>query len=118
LAPDWPRLEHLHCTTPLHPLILEVAKGSFRRKQPPEIQGSGWVVKSLEAALWAFHDATNFRHAVLLAVNPGDDADTTGSVCGQLAGAYWGESGIPADLLSELARRDLLESALNGILSA
>jgi len=118
LAPDWPRLEQLHRTTPLHPLILEVAKGSFRHKQPPEIQGSGWVVKSLEAALWAFHDATNFRHAVLRAVNLGDDADTTGAVCGQLAGAYWGESGIPADLLSELARRDLLESALNGILSA
>lgn len=93
LSPRWQPLEQLHRTTPLHPLILE-------------------------AALWAFHDATNFRHAVLRAVNPGDDADTTGAVCGQLAGAYWGESGIPADLLSELARRDLLESALNGILSA
>ena len=54
------------------------------------------MVKSLEAALWAFHDAKDFREAVLRAVNLGDDADTTGAVCGQLAGAYWGESGIPA----------------------
>lgn len=51
LSPRWPPLEQLHRTTPLHPLVLEVAQGSFRHKQPPEIQGSGWVVKSLEAAL-------------------------------------------------------------------
>ena len=80
----------------LHPEIAEVAAGSFREKQPPEIVGCGYVVKSLEAALWAFHDAKDFREAVLRAVNLGDDADTTGAVCGQLAGAYWGESGIPA----------------------
>jgi ADP-ribosyl-[dinitrogen reductase] hydrolase len=52
-------------------------------------------VRSLEAALWAFHDAVDFREAVLRAVNLGDDADTTGAVCGQFAGAYFGESGIP-----------------------
>jgi len=56
------------------------------------------VVKSLEAALWAFHDAKDFRQAVLRAVNLGDDSDTTGAVCGQLAGACWGKSGIPAEL--------------------
>ena len=63
----------------------------------PAIGGSGYVVKSLEAALWAFHEAKDFREAVLRAVNLGDDADTTGAVCGQLAGACWGESGISAD---------------------
>jgi hypothetical protein len=75
---------------PLHPLIQEVAQGSLRQKQPPAIEGSGWVVKSLEAALWAFHDAATFEEAVLRAVNLGDDADTTGAICGQLAGAFWG----------------------------
>ncbi|HEX7376560.1 MAG TPA: ADP-ribosylglycohydrolase family protein [Pirellulales bacterium] len=54
--------------------------------------------------------------AVLRAVNLGDDADTTGAVCGQLAGAYWGESSIPPHLRSGLARVDLLEEALAGIL--
>ncbi len=49
------------------------------------------------------------------AVNLGDDADTTGAICGQLAGAYWGESGIPVTLRSGLARMDLLEKALVGI---
>ena len=71
-----------------------MAAGSFREKQPPAIVGSGYVVKSLEAALWAFHSATDFRQAVLRAVNFGD---TTGAVCGQLAGACWGESGIPVE---------------------
>ena len=116
LAPDWEplaRLKHLH---PLHPEILEVADGSFRRKEPPEIVGSGYVVKSLEAALWAFHDAEDFREAVLRAVNLGDDADTTGAVCGQLAGAYWGESGIPEKWREGLARRDMIDAGLKGIL--
>lgn len=115
LSPRWPALERLHQDEPLHPLIHEVAEGSFRRNEPPAIQGSGWVVKSLEAALWAFHHADSFEKAVLSAVNLGDDADTTGAVCGQLAGAYWGESGIPAHLRDGLARGDLLENALDGI---
>lgn len=116
LSPDWPALQELRDWMPLHPEIEVVALGNFRRKQPPEIQGSGYVVKSLEAALWAFHDARDFREAVLRAVNLGDDADTTGAVCGQLAGAYWGESGIPAEWLEGLARRDMIEAALAGLL--
>ena len=76
----------------------------------------GYVVKSLEAALWAFHDAKDFREAVLRAVNLGDDADTTGAICGQLAGAYWGESGIPQEWRDGLARREMIEQALQGLL--
>jgi ADP-ribosylglycohydrolase len=116
LARDWKPLRLLNEVKPLHPLIQEIAQGSFRHKQPPAIQGSGWVVKSLEAALWAFHDAKSFEEAVLKAVNLGDDADTTGAICGQLAGAYWGEAGIPEVLRSGLARTDLLENALAGLL--
>jgi ADP-ribosyl-[dinitrogen reductase] hydrolase len=103
LDPDWKALRELIQIKPLHPLIQEVARGAFRHKQPPAIEGAGWVVKSLEAALWAFHDAGSFAEAVLKAVNLGDDADTTGAVCGQLAGAYWGESQIPAALRTGLA---------------
>jgi ADP-ribosyl-[dinitrogen reductase] hydrolase len=112
LSPDWRALKILNDGGPLHPLIDEVARGSFRRQKPPAIQGSGWVVQSLEAALWAFHDAHTFEEAVLRAVNLGDDADTTGAVCGQLAGAFWGESGIGESLRAGLARFDLLDGAL------
>jgi ADP-ribosylglycohydrolase len=78
LSPAWKPLARLKAIKPLHPLIQAVADGSFKNKQPPEIRGSGWVVQSLEAALWAFHDAKNFEEAVLRAVNLGDDADTAG----------------------------------------
>ncbi|WP_010584619.1 ADP-ribosylglycohydrolase family protein [Schlesneria paludicola] len=117
LSPDWKSLKQLQEIKPLHPLIEEIAQGSFREKQVPDIRGSGWVVKSLEAALWAFHDSSSFEEAVLKAVNLGDDADTTGAVCGQLAGACWGESHIPESLRSNLARMDLLEQALGGIVN-
>jgi ADP-ribosylglycohydrolase len=116
LSPDWKPLQLLNDIKPLHPLIQEVAQGSFRHKQPPAIQGSGWVVKSLEAALWAFQSAADFRQAVLRAVNLGDDADTTGAVCGQLAGACWGEANIPAEWRNGLAQRELIERALQGLL--
>jgi ADP-ribosylglycohydrolase len=115
MAPEWEPLQRLRQVHTLHPEVADVAAGSFRRKEPPEIVGSGYVVKSLEAALWAFHDAKDFREAVLRAVNLGDDADTTGAVCGQLAGAYWGESGIPQEWLEGLARKDMIEKALRGL---
>jgi ADP-ribosyl-[dinitrogen reductase] hydrolase len=49
--------------------------------------------------------------------NLGDDADMTGAVCGQLAKAYWGESGIPQDWQDELARKDIVAEALQGLLA-
>jgi ADP-ribosyl-[dinitrogen reductase] hydrolase len=112
LAADWPLLRALHAHKPLEPAILDVAQGSYRRKHPPAIKGSGYVVQSLEAALWAFHAATSFEDAVLAAVNLGDDADTTGALCGQLAGAYFGRDGIPPAWLSALAQRSLLDTAI------
>jgi ADP-ribosylglycohydrolase len=95
---------------PLSPKIAEVASGSFRRRDPPEIRGTGYVVQSLEAALWAFDRSDDFRSGALLAVNLGDDADTTGAVFGQLAGAYYGEPSIPAAWRERLALRDVIES--------
>jgi ADP-ribosylglycohydrolase len=93
---------------PLAPRIAEIAAGSFRRREPPEIRGTGYVVHSLEAALWAFDRSHSFREGALLAVNLGDDADTTGAVYGQLAGAFYGESGIPREWCDRLAMRELI----------
>jgi ADP-ribosylglycohydrolase len=97
-----------------HPLLTveinEVAGGSFKERQPPEIQGSGYVVKSLEAALWAFYHSRNFRDGCLLAANLGDDADTTAAVYGQLAGAYYGVRAVPDEWLGQLALRSTIET--------
>ncbi len=94
---------------PLHPAINDIARGSFKMKQPPSIQGTGYVVKSLEAALWAFQRSDSFREGGLLAVNLGDDTDTTGAIYGQLAGAYYGAAAIPIEWRARLAKRELIE---------
>jgi ADP-ribosyl-[dinitrogen reductase] hydrolase len=95
---------------PLAGEIEEVARGSFKRRNPPQIRGSGYVVQSLEAALWAFYHSSSFREGCLLAVNLGEDADTTGAVFGQLAGAFYGEGGIPAEWKEKLVWSNLIGS--------
>jgi ADP-ribosylglycohydrolase len=75
--------------------IDRVAAGSFKTKRPAEIRGTGYVVDALEAALWAFQGTHSFEEGALAAVNLGDDADTTGAIYGQLAGAYYGVDAIP-----------------------
>jgi ADP-ribosyl-[dinitrogen reductase] hydrolase len=111
LSSDWSALRELEVKA-LHGLVFHLTHAGYRHKSPPEIQGKGWVIASLEAALWAFHNSSSFEEAVLKAVNLGDDADTTGAICGQLAGAYWGESSIPADWRLLLAKREMIEEAL------
>jgi ADP-ribosylglycohydrolase len=104
-----------------HPLtmeIAEIANGAFKQREPPEIEGSGYCVRSLEAALWAFHKTDNFRDGCLLAVNLGDDADTTGAVYGQIAGAFYGEQQIPAEWLSKLAMRKVIEKMADDLCAA
>jgi ADP-ribosylglycohydrolase len=103
-------IEGYFASQPLSQSIDEIASGSFKRLNPPDIKGTGYVVKSLEAALWAFFHGSSFEEGCLLAVNLGDDADTTGAIYGQLAGAYYGESGIPQRWLEKLAMRSTIES--------
>ena len=76
--------------------IVDIARGSYARKAEADVRGTGYVVDSLEAALWCFMNTDSFEAAVLRAANLGDDADTTAAVCGQVAGAFYGAEGIPA----------------------
>ena len=64
----------------LGPEIERIARGSFKEKSPPEIKGTGYVVNSLQAALWALHRSDNFKEGCLLAANLGDDADITATI--------------------------------------
>ena len=90
--------------------IAAIAMGFFKKKHPPEIQGTGYVVHSLEAALWAFYRSNSFREGLFMAVNLGGAADTTGAMYDQSAGAYYGEEAIPASWRSKLVGSDLIES--------
>lgn len=85
------------------PKVRAIAAGEYRTKSESDIRGTGYVVDCLEAALWCFDRTNSFEQTVLAAVNLGDDADTTGAVCGQVAGAFYGASGIPSPWLERLA---------------
>ncbi len=95
---------------PTLPKIQAIANGDYQRKTMTDIRGSGYVVDSLEAALFCFCQTDSFDTAVLMAANLGDDADTTAAVCGQLAGAYYGRAGIPPTWLDRLALRNEIET--------
>ncbi|MCA9975156.1 MAG: ADP-ribosylglycohydrolase family protein [Anaerolineales bacterium] len=110
LSPTYTPAPAFWQTHTLAPEIAAVAAGSFKTLQPPDIKGSGYVVKSLEAALWAFYNSDTFHDGCLLAANLGDDADTTAAVYGQLAGAYYGESAIPQTWRERVALRSQIET--------
>jgi ADP-ribosyl-[dinitrogen reductase] hydrolase len=75
--------------------INDIAHLNFMDLEYKDLEGSGYVVESLISALWCFMHSNNFREAILLAANIGNDADTTAAICGQIAGAFYGYSGIP-----------------------
>ena len=102
LSSQFSPIKNLWDSTPLCVEINEIAKGSFKLKEPPEIIGSGYVVQSMEAALWAFYKSESFEKGCLLAVNLGNDADTTAAIYGQLAGAYYGVDNIPKHWLERV----------------
>jgi ADP-ribosylglycohydrolase len=109
LAPLWGPVPGAFDAEPLMPAVADVARGSFRRKAPPDIKGTGFVVESLEAALWAFETTDTFESGALAAANLGNDADTTAAIFGQLAGAYYGIGAIPPEWRMRLAKRSLIE---------
>lgn len=108
LSPDYSPCGGVFEIRPLCPEVKRIAAGSFKVRNPPEIRGTGYVVQSLEAALWAFYSSSDFRAGCLMAANLGDDADTTAAIYGQLAGAYYGCSGIPDSWLDQLKYRPVI----------
>jgi len=99
------------------PAIAAIAAGSWRHKARYQIRSSGYVVHTLEAALWAIGTTTSFEDALILAVNLGEDADTVGAVTGQLAGALYGASAIPERWLHQLAWNDRIKRAAEATLA-
>lgn len=85
------------------PSIASIARGEYRRKSEDAIRSGGYVVETLEAALWCFWQTDSFEAAILKSANLGYDADTTAAVCGQVAGAFYGATGIPSKWLERLA---------------
>ena len=74
-----------------------------------EIRSSGYVVDTLEAAVWCLINSNSYKEAVLKAVNLGDDTDTVGAVTGGLAGLFYGFENIPSEWIHVIQRREWIE---------
>ncbi len=98
--------------------IARIMAGSGRGRARETISSSGYVVDTLEAAIWSVARTGDFHNAVLLAANLADDADTVAAVTGQLAGALYGLSGIPDHWLERVAWKDRLLAAGRRLLPA
>lgn len=88
------------------PTVEALAQGSYRALGEADVAGSGYVIRSLEAALWSVWTTPDAPSAILRAANLCDDADTTAAIAGQLAGALYGEHGLPAHWRKRLVRHD------------
>ena len=86
--------------------VRRIAEGAWRAKTRADIRSTGYVLDTLEAALWSVASTASFEEALILAVNLAGDADTVGAVTGQLAGAIYGASAIPTRWLTPLAWRE------------
>jgi len=101
------RGQSLPDTTKLHKDMATLLKTNFNTLKLSESHG-GYVVESLKVALWGFANFDCFEDGLLAVVNLGGDTDTNGAIYGQLAGAYWGESGLPQHLLEGLYKKDMI----------
>jgi ADP-ribosyl-[dinitrogen reductase] hydrolase len=106
LSPRYSPVEGLWDRQPLMPAVDAIAAGSFAAKDRSAIRSGGYVIDTLEAALWGVAGSADFASGALAVVNLGDDADTTGAVYGQLAGAIHGYSGIPLAWRQRIAMHD------------
>ncbi|CAF0884649.1 unnamed protein product [Rotaria sp. Silwood1] len=108
-----------HFKTDFDQDLMKVINGSYRDKKngyKDGIRGKGYILNALEAALWAFYnDGGSFEKGVLLAVNLGDDTDTTAAIYGQLAGACYGIEGIPQRWRDKLFQKDFIIILANGL---
>lgn len=86
---------------------------NFAEIPEEEIKSGGYVVDTLEAAIWCLLNTDNYKGCVLKAVNLGNDTDTVAAVAGGLAGLKYGYEGIPRDWVNEIARKEYVEDLCN-----
>lgn len=87
---------------------------ALRETAEASIKSSGYVVDTIEAAVWSLVRTKSFSDALLTAVNLGDDSDTVAAIAGGLAGLYYGYDSIPREWLSAIIRREWIEGLCDG----
>ncbi|MDD4658349.1 MAG: ADP-ribosylglycohydrolase family protein [Eubacteriales bacterium] len=94
-------------------LYERVEDKGFAELLPENIRSGGYVVDTLEAAIWCLLNTENYKDCVLKAVNLGSDTDTVAAVAGGLAGLKYGYNDIPQDWLGVIVNREYVESLCN-----
>lgn len=89
-----------------------ILKGNLKELSLNEISSSGYVVDTLEAVLWVVLNTTNFKQAIIGAINLGEDSDTIGAITGSIAGILYGKNELPIEWLEKLARKKYLEKMI------
>lgn len=86
-----------------------ILKEDIEKYSIDEIKSSGYVVDTLEASFWILLNASNFKEAIIGAINLGNDTDTIAAITGSMAGILYGYNSIPQEWLDKLAKRDYIE---------
>lgn len=90
-----------------------ISLSEFKDTPGNQIKSTGYVVYTLEAAIWCLVNSSSYEEVILKAVNLGDDTDTVAAITGGLAGLYYGYDNIPDKWKSKLQKREWIESLLN-----
>ena len=96
--------------------MVNISGGGYKDKTVDQIKSSGYVIDTLEAALWAFHTTDSFEEGCIKVINLADDSDTVGAVYGQLAGAYYGYDAIPERWREKIVQREMIENMADQLL--
>ena len=86
-----------------------ILEGNLENIPETQIKSSGYIVNTLEAAIWSSLKSDNYEEAVVKAINLGDDTDTVGAITGSIAGIAYGKENIPKRWLSKLRKKELLD---------
>lgn len=78
-----------------------------------EIKSSGYVVDTLEAAVWCLLNSENYRDTILKAVNLGGDTDTIAAVAGGIAGTLYGYDDLPKEWIDVIVNKDKIALMCN-----
>ena len=89
---------------------------AFQQLDENEIKSSGYVVDTLEAAIWCFMNTDTYKDCVLKAVNLGEDTDTVAAVAGGLAGLYYGIEAIPQEWMNILPKKEWIDELIEKLL--
>jgi ADP-ribosylglycohydrolase len=106
-------IHHHILNTAEQQIFSRILNGLIPSLQESEIFSGGYVIHTLEASLWCILSTTNYKDAVLKAVNLGDDTDTTAAVTGGLAGLLYGWEAIPINWLNKLVKKEVIINLAN-----